>query len=247
VSREKLEQAQRKWEEKLAHYEYELSITASAENKFELRERIQQCEQEITRIKNKLMSFQQENVQTRTKNAMLQSSSNQVSSEHPISIFISYSHYDRQYLENGRNGEETEFVRRIIRPLEREGAEFWWDRGLIAGDIFDEEIRLKLENCDILLALISDDFLNSTYCTEVEVASILNRRRNGANVRIVPFYLSPCEWRRVSWLREIHGLPSPNLTMAQIIAVDQRTKEFLRLRENLRTIMSRIRSHGEDQ
>ncbi len=57
MSQEKLEQAKRKWKEKLAHYEYELSITASAENKFELRERIQECQQEIERITKKIESL----------------------------------------------------------------------------------------------------------------------------------------------------------------------------------------------
>ena len=56
MSREKLKQAKNKWEEKLAHYEYELSLTASAENKFELRERIKQCEEEINRINVRLES-----------------------------------------------------------------------------------------------------------------------------------------------------------------------------------------------
>ena len=57
MSREKLEQAKRKWEEKLAHYEYELSITAGAPQKFELRERIQECQEEIKRIKTSLKSL----------------------------------------------------------------------------------------------------------------------------------------------------------------------------------------------
>ena len=47
---ERLEQAKRKWEEKLANYEYELSISSSAPQKFELRERIQECQKEIQRL-----------------------------------------------------------------------------------------------------------------------------------------------------------------------------------------------------
>jgi hypothetical protein len=36
MSREKLEQAKRNWEEKLAEYEYEFSIIVSVPQKFEL-------------------------------------------------------------------------------------------------------------------------------------------------------------------------------------------------------------------
>ena len=57
MSKEKLEQAKNKWEEKLAYYEYELSITANAETKFELRERIKQCEEGISRINARLESI----------------------------------------------------------------------------------------------------------------------------------------------------------------------------------------------
>jgi len=42
MSREKLEDAKRNWEEKLAHYQCELAITADASRKFELRKGIQE-------------------------------------------------------------------------------------------------------------------------------------------------------------------------------------------------------------
>ena len=60
MSREKLEQTKRNWEEKLAEYEYELSITASAPQKFELRKRIEECQQEIERITKKIESLEKE-------------------------------------------------------------------------------------------------------------------------------------------------------------------------------------------
>lgn len=50
MSQEKLEQAKRNWEAKLAHYEYELSITADPSRKFELPKRIQECQKEIEKL-----------------------------------------------------------------------------------------------------------------------------------------------------------------------------------------------------
>ena len=61
MSSEKLEQAKRKWEEKLGNYEYELSITSSTPQKFELRERIKECQQEIERITKKIQSLAKKN------------------------------------------------------------------------------------------------------------------------------------------------------------------------------------------
>jgi ABC-type branched-subunit amino acid transport system substrate-binding protein len=50
MSREKLEQAKRNWEEQLAHYECELAITADAYRKFELLKRIEECQKEIEKL-----------------------------------------------------------------------------------------------------------------------------------------------------------------------------------------------------
>lgn len=60
MSSAKLEQAKRKWKEKLAHYEYELAITSNAPQKFELRERIQECQEEIKRINAQLKSTKED-------------------------------------------------------------------------------------------------------------------------------------------------------------------------------------------
>jgi septal ring factor EnvC (AmiA/AmiB activator) len=57
VSKEGLEQTLRNWQEKLAYFENELSITASSMQKFELQKRIQECEREIKRIETSLKSL----------------------------------------------------------------------------------------------------------------------------------------------------------------------------------------------
>ena len=60
MSEEKLKQALRNWQEKLAHFEYELSITASAEKKFELRKYIEECDTAIQRLKTTISDLEQE-------------------------------------------------------------------------------------------------------------------------------------------------------------------------------------------
>ena len=56
MSKERLEQALRNWQEKLAFYEYELSLIASPVQRFELQKRIEKCEQKIKQIEAKLES-----------------------------------------------------------------------------------------------------------------------------------------------------------------------------------------------
>jgi hypothetical protein len=59
VSKEGLEQTLRNWQEKLAYFENELSITSSSTQKFELRKRIEECRQEIQRITKEIGAFQE--------------------------------------------------------------------------------------------------------------------------------------------------------------------------------------------
>lgn len=72
MSQEKLEQAKRNWEEQRAYYERELSIVANPSQKFELKKRIEECEQEIESLEKKLtqvdsgnkLNFPQQVIQT---------------------------------------------------------------------------------------------------------------------------------------------------------------------------------------
>jgi hypothetical protein len=70
--------------------------------------------------------------------------------------FISYSHRDEAF----RHELETH-----LAPLRRQGLlSVWHDRRIPAGDLLDETISENLENADLLLMLISADFVASEYC-----------------------------------------------------------------------------------
>src|SRR5947208_4052000 len=110
-----------------------------------------------------------------------------------VRVFVSYSHADAQYLDKGS-------LMSFLRGLEGEGVEFWTDRRIVAGDEWDDEIRSGMAQADIALVLVSQSFLDSDYCSSVEIAEFLERRRDSGLV-ILPVILSPCEWERHSWLR----------------------------------------------
>ena len=56
MSKETLEQALSNWQEKLGKFEYEHSITASPSQKFDLEKKIEECQQEIERIRASIRS-----------------------------------------------------------------------------------------------------------------------------------------------------------------------------------------------
>lgn len=101
-------------------------------------------------------------------------------------LFFSYSHKDEEL----RNELETH-----LSILKRQGViATWHDRRLVAGDDFAAGISRELEASDIILLLVSPDFLNSDYCYGVEMGRALERHREGT-ARVIPVILRPCDWQ----------------------------------------------------
>jgi hypothetical protein len=102
-----------------------------------------------------------------------------------IRIFLSYSHIDESY----RNELEKHLM-----SLQHQGiVETWHDRRIVAGEEWGNCIDYELGRADIILLLISSDFIASRYCYELEMAEALARHKNGEAV-VIPVILRPCNW-----------------------------------------------------
>ncbi|CAO4173233.1 toll/interleukin-1 receptor domain-containing protein [Methylorubrum populi] len=100
-------------------------------------------------------------------------------------VFFSYSHVD----EGLRDRLEI-----ALSALKRQGLiEAWHDRRLIAGDDFDRGVRGELERADVILLLVSPDFIASDYCYGVEMTRALERHERG-EARVIPVILRACDW-----------------------------------------------------
>lgn len=78
--------------------------------------------------------------------------------------------------------------------LKHEGLiEAWHDRRILAGDEFDNSISTNLDAANIILLLVSPDFLASRYCFEIEVARAMERHVSG-DARVIPVILRHCDW-----------------------------------------------------
>jgi hypothetical protein len=71
--------------------------------------------------------------------------------------------------------------------------ESWSDKQISAGTLRQKEIDTRLKSADIILLLVSADFLSSDYCNGVEVQEAL-RRHEAGEARVVPILLRPCDW-----------------------------------------------------
>ena len=105
-------------------------------------------------------------------------------------LFFSYSHKD----EDLRDELQTH-----LTALSRQGIlEMWHDRRIGAGKEFDNEISQHLEEADIILLLVSPDFIASDYCYGIELERALERHDKG-EARVILVILRPCAWKRLKF------------------------------------------------
>lgn len=103
-----------------------------------------------------------------------------------IEIFLCYAHEDEPLLNK---------LKMHLRPLQRESLiNIWHDRAIGAGAEWEREIASHLDTAQIILLLVSPDFINSDYCYGVEVERALVRHE-AREASIIPILLCPVDWQ----------------------------------------------------
>jgi len=101
-----------------------------------------------------------------------------------MKIFISYAHQDEKY--------KNELLKHLSN-LQRKGIiEGWHDRLITPGKNWDESIKSALYECEVILFLISSDFLASDYIYDTEIKIALERYEKG-QVQLIPVIVRPCD------------------------------------------------------
>jgi hypothetical protein len=100
-------------------------------------------------------------------------------------VFFSYSHADEALRDQ---------LEMHLSLLKRQGhVEAWHDRRILAGDELDPAIKENLENADVILLLVSANFIGSDYCYSKEMERAIERH-NAGEACVVPVILRPCDW-----------------------------------------------------
>lgn len=114
-----------------------------------------------------------------------------------MKAFISYSHNDSKYLDR---------LHIHLSNLKREGKiTTWYDRDILAGGEINTDISAALEGCDLFIALVSPDFIASSYCVEKEMLKAIELH-NSEKCRLVPIIIEPCDWQQTP-LQKYKALP----------------------------------------
>lgn len=98
-----------------------------------------------------------------------------------VNIFISYAHADEVYFQK---------LRKHLVPLEKEE---WYNivsNDIVPGGEWSEKTRKAIEQADIILLLVSPDFLASDYIRNDEMQKSIERYRRG-QAMIIPIFIRP--------------------------------------------------------
>jgi hypothetical protein len=69
----------------------------------------------------------------------------------------------------------------------------WHDRKIVAGQEWKGQIDRHLDEADIILLLVSADFLASDYCYEIEMQRALARHQAG-EACVIPVIIRAVDW-----------------------------------------------------
>ncbi len=147
----------------------------------------------------------------------------------PIKLFYSYSQIDEALREK---------IEAHLKVLERQGyLKGWRDRDIEAGGEWATEIDKNLNDADIILLLVSANFLASDYCYGIEMARAMQRHEAG-EACVIPVILRPCLWQKASF-GKLKALPKDG---KPIISWKDEDEALLSVAEGISRVIDRLTS-----
>ena len=141
-----------------------------------------------------------------------------------MKLFYSYSHKDEDFRDD---------MEKHLATLQQGGLiEEWHDRKIQPGQEIQEEIDQNLRDSDVVLLLLSPDFLASSECIKETKRSLDLHDRS--QVRVVPVIVRPCAWKENHGLSKLLALPKDGKPISEW---DNRDKAFLNVHDGVREIL----------
>ncbi len=114
-----------------------------------------------------------------------------------VSVVFSYSHKDEKLRDQ---------LAAHLKILERNNViSSWYDRKIPPGDEWKNAIDTNFQRADVILLLISRNFISSDNCYEIEMKGALERHEKG-EAKVIPVIVRPCSWQKTP-LSKLEALP----------------------------------------
>ena len=147
----------------------------------------------------------------------------------PLEVFCCYAHEDQLMLEH---------LKKHLVPLQRQGQiTIWSDSNLNAGVEWEKELHQHLESADLILLLVSPDFMASDYCYSTEMGRATEHHNEGS-ARVIPILLRSTLWQNAPFAKlqvvPTNGKPITNWS--------DRDDAFHNITEHIHHVVSELQS-----
>lgn len=139
--------------------------------------------------------------------------------------FISYSHKDESY--------RAELDKHLALLKRQQLIDVWSDHCIRPGEAFDPAIAGALQAADLVLLLVSADFMHSDYCFGIEMQQAMMRQEEGT-ATVVPVIVRPCDWTSAPF-GGLKALPTDGKAVTKWTSLDD---AFLDVVQHLRKMLS---------
>lgn len=102
----------------------------------------------------------------------------------PLKVFISYSHRDKAWKEM--------MIPHLNSLIRQKYITLWFDNMILPGTEIDAKVVQALKESQIVLLLISSDYLASNYCYDIEMMEAMSLRET-SGVEVIPVLLRPVD------------------------------------------------------
>jgi hypothetical protein len=144
-----------------------------------------------------------------------------------LSVFVAYSHLDEGLKDN---------LLSHLSPLQRLGKiDTWHDQKIMPGAEWEKDIARALNEADIVLLLISIDFINSEYCYGVELERALERH-DAKEATVVPVILRQCLWQHSSFAK-LQAVPKD---AKAVVSWSDRDEAFTAVADGIRLLADQL-------
>ena len=152
-----------------------------------------------------------------------------MSAKESVTVFYSYAHEDEKLRDE---------LAKHLSLLKREGIiKEWHDRCIMPGDEWKHQIDHYLETVELILLLISPDFINSDYCYDIEMQRAMERHKEGT-ARVIPIILRPVDWTGAPFA-SLQALPTGGKPVTEWTSQD---RAFLDVAQGIRRAVEVLHS-----
>ncbi|MDJ0719002.1 MAG: TIR domain-containing protein [Prochloraceae cyanobacterium] len=145
-----------------------------------------------------------------------------------IEVFFSYAHEDEKL--------RDELTKQLKTMIRQKLITAWYDRDITAGSEWAGQIDKHLNTAQIVLLLISPDFINSDYCYDIEMKRAMERHQAG-EACVVPIILRPTDWKGTPF-ENLQALPKDAIPVTK---QPNRDQAFLDIANEIRRVVEKLK------